>query len=514
MLYYIKNTLIISLMLIVSFATAQLPNGSVAPDFTATDVNGNQHRLYDYLDQGYTVILDISATWCGPCWNYHAGGTFEEIWEAHGPAGQPGVSQNTTDDVMILWFEGDAGTSLSELENSALGNWLNPNGEGEVHFPIINDDNIADLYDLPYWPIIYTICPNRILSESGQASAANHYSNLSNCLSPSEGINAALLNLESSIEVTGCDASASGNLSAVVQNMGTSQLTFFTVEVVANGQTLASETFNGSLDVFQTTNINFGNITIDTESLEVVITSNDANSSDNSLSESFTFGSGETDGQVTVNLLTDNYASEIYMEISDDSGNVVWFEGNENIAGNYDTGQENPTADPTNPLENNQSYQWTIDLPQSGCYTFLIGDYFGDGLNASQWGGTNGSWSIDDNTGSNIAQMIVANFEASDDVSFSNTAPSSIVQNEKVDFSIYPNPIKENATVNINLSESSNVRLDIVNVLGEISLSKFQKMNAGNNFINIDVSKLTSGVYFAHLSANGKTVTTKITVTK
>ena len=354
----------------------------------------------------------------------------------------------------------------------------------------------------------------RILSESGQASAANHYSNLSNCLSPSEGINAALLNLESSIEVTGCEASASGNLSVVVQNMGTSQLTSFTVEVVANGQTLASETFNGSLDVFQTTNINFGNITIDTESLEVVITSNDANSSDNSLSESFTFGSGETDGQVTVNLLTDNYASEIYMEITDDNGNVVWSEGNENVAGNYDTGQENPTADPTNPLENNQSYEWTVNLPAVSCYTFFIGDYFGDGLDASQWGGTNGSWSIDDNTGSNIAQMIVANFEASDDVSFSNTAPSSIVQNEKVDFSIYPNPIKENATVNINLSESSNVRLDIVNVLGEISLSKFQKMNAGNNFINIDVSKLTSGVYFAHLSANGKTVTTKITVTK
>ena len=211
--------------------------------------------------------------------------------------------------------------------------------------------------------------------------------------------------------------------------MGTSQLTSFTVEVVANGQTLASETFNGSLDVFQTTNINFGNITIDTESLEVVITSNDANSSDNSLSESFIFGSGETDGQVTVNLLTDNYASEIYMEITDDNGNVVWFEGNENVAGNYDTGQENPTADPTNPLENNQSYEWTVNLPAVSCYTFFIGDYFGDGLDASQWGGTNGSWSIDDNTGSNIAQMIVANFEASDDVSFSNT--SSIFNSSK-----------------------------------------------------------------------------------
>ena len=90
---------------------AQLPDGSIAPDFTTTDIYGNAHNLYDYLDEGYTVILDISATWCGPCWNYHSGGTFEEIWEAHGPAGQPGVGPNTTDDVMILWFEGDPSTS-------------------------------------------------------------------------------------------------------------------------------------------------------------------------------------------------------------------------------------------------------------------------------------------------------------------------------------------------------------------------------------------------------------------
>ena len=127
------------------FSYSQLPDGSIAPNFITTDVNGNEHELYNYLDQGYTVILDISATWCGPCWNYHSGGTFEEIWAAHGPAGQPGVSPNTTDDVMILWFEGDAGTAESELENSALGNWLEPDGE-VVHFPIINDDNIAGMY--------------------------------------------------------------------------------------------------------------------------------------------------------------------------------------------------------------------------------------------------------------------------------------------------------------------------------------------------------------------------------
>ena len=63
----IKNIAIAVLISISTITTAQLPDGSIAPDFTTTDVNGNVHRLYDYLDDGYTVILDISATWCGPC---------------------------------------------------------------------------------------------------------------------------------------------------------------------------------------------------------------------------------------------------------------------------------------------------------------------------------------------------------------------------------------------------------------------------------------------------------------
>ena len=54
--------------------------------------------------------MDISATWCPPCWSYHQGGALEDLWVNHGPAGAPGVSANTTDDVVVLWFEGDAST--------------------------------------------------------------------------------------------------------------------------------------------------------------------------------------------------------------------------------------------------------------------------------------------------------------------------------------------------------------------------------------------------------------------
>jgi hypothetical protein len=220
---------------------------------------------------------------------------------------------------------------------------------------------------------------------------------------------------------------------------------------------------------------------------------------------------------VTVNLLTDNYGNETYLQITDDNNNVIWFEGNEAVAGNVGTGQLAP-EDATNPLGNNQVYEWDVTLPSTGCFKFEITDYYGDGLAASTNtnGGVDGDWSIEDNNGVIIAQQTVQNFENEDDSYFENTeaGTSSIGENEKVSFSIYPNPVNTNATIEVNLSENSNVRLDIVNVLGEVALSESHRMNSGNNSININVSQLTSGIYFAHLTVNGETKTTKITVTK
>ena len=57
------RTLSLAVLLILSLdSSAQLPNGSIAPDFTATDINGVEYNLYELLDAGNTVILDFFAT--------------------------------------------------------------------------------------------------------------------------------------------------------------------------------------------------------------------------------------------------------------------------------------------------------------------------------------------------------------------------------------------------------------------------------------------------------------------
>ena len=81
-----KKIILLAMIAVFSFSNsfAQLPDGSVAPDFTLTDLNGTSHSLYSYLDQGYTVFIDFSAVWCPPCWSYHQTHALEDLYVDHG----------------------------------------------------------------------------------------------------------------------------------------------------------------------------------------------------------------------------------------------------------------------------------------------------------------------------------------------------------------------------------------------------------------------------------------------
>jgi Concanavalin A-like lectin/glucanases superfamily/Secretion system C-terminal sorting domain len=76
-------------------------------------------------------------------------------------------------------------------------------------------------------------------------------------------------------------------------------------------------------------------------------------------------------------------------------------------------------------------------------------------------------------------------------------------------FSIYPNPARDNITVQYNLQNKEGVLL-IFNTLGKLVSSN--DLPAINNGITVDISTFTKGMYAARIISEGRSITRKIIV--
>lgn len=66
---FIQNiAIVLAIIGMANVSKAQV--GTTAPDFTVTDVHGDIHHLYEYLDSGKYVLLDFFYTTCIPCQYY------------------------------------------------------------------------------------------------------------------------------------------------------------------------------------------------------------------------------------------------------------------------------------------------------------------------------------------------------------------------------------------------------------------------------------------------------------
>ena len=92
-----------------------------APNFTVTDINGTSHTLYDVLDSGYVMVLELLSVTCGHCIAY-APGT-ENSYQTNGPNGTNvarflGLEVNSsTDSTAIANFMSTYGVTMPIADN-------------------------------------------------------------------------------------------------------------------------------------------------------------------------------------------------------------------------------------------------------------------------------------------------------------------------------------------------------------------------------------------------------------
>jgi hypothetical protein len=386
---------------------------------------------------------------------------------------------------------------------STQGNWLNPTGTA-IEFPLANPatslaNSINDDYAIAYYPTIYRICPNRIVTEVGQLDAAGLYATLQECPPPaSQSNDPSMLSYDGDLATCG-----NVDVAVTIQNNGTSALTACTI-TVTGGTAPLTYNWTGNLATYAVATVNVGSVAITgATNLNVSITSADDNTANNGTTAAIAFADNGTT-HIKLDILFDRYPEESSWVITDDAGNTV-------ASADY-------SAAPI-PADNSTKIV-DVYLPSTGCYTFAATDAYGDGFYDMQWGAaSNGHFYVTSVNDAGATFSTLWNYDGS--YNFSEAAAPSnvntVVGIEEVSLTagvnVYPNPANDFINVAYGLTNNSVVTVDVINVVGERVMTEYIGSQAAGNYTSrLDVSNLSAGVYMLNVTINGTANTVRVTV--
>jgi len=289
----------------------------------------------------------------------------------------------------------------------------------------------------------------------------------------------------------------STDLEVTFRNYGSIPLTSLDINYTINGGTTNTYPWIGNLSSAGTETINIPSVAFTPQATNslIVSTSNPNGATDqNTLNDQSTntfdqylssgnITNGIISGTANIDIVTDQYGGETTWELTDDAGNIVASGGPySNLSASGTTVQ--PTV--------------TANLNLNECYSFLIEDSYGDGINTAQYGA--GSFTVTDAAGNAFITGGVFTSEIRENFNADGTA-TGISDNNNSELTIYPNPI-ENGKINIKGTYTS---VNIYDVFGKLVLTTESQKS-------IDVSSLSKGVYFTNIKNKNAITVKKITI--
>lgn len=150
-----RNVSLLLFLLIGFNSFSQLPNGSIAPDFTVTDLDGQSYSLYSKMGSNKAACLHFAATWCAYCWGVHQDHIYADLYN------------NFPTEATVLFLEADFTTNTpclygpANCNKTTQGNWVEGSPFQMCDLSPTNGANVKDNYGVTYYPTLFAISPDK-----------------------------------------------------------------------------------------------------------------------------------------------------------------------------------------------------------------------------------------------------------------------------------------------------------------------------------------------------------------